>query len=47
MKGTKQCKGQVEINNIHVPLWPELSVAAIYPGAMRIPGLNTWFPDEW
>ena len=30
-----------------MPLWPELAVRHIYPQAMRIPGLNSYMPDEW
>ena len=47
LRGTKKAKNQVEISHVQIPLWPELSLAAIYPAAMRIPGLLDHFPDEW
>ena len=32
---------------MRVPLWPELSIARVWPDAITIPGLQDWFPDEW
>lgn len=45
--GQKRAKKQSQIALIKVPLWPELSVAKVWPDAIQIPGFLDWMPDEW
>ena len=37
----------VDIKPIKVPIRPELSVATVWPDAIRIPGVSDHVPDEW
>lgn len=37
----------VDVKPLKVPIRPELSVANIWPDAIRIPGVLDHFPDEW
>ena len=36
-----------EHRQIKVPLWPELSIARIWPEAMKLPRFAEYMPDEW
>ena len=33
--------------NVRIPPWPELAVRAVWPHAIRMPGVRERLPDEW
>ena len=37
----------VEVRDLHVPLWPELSVDKTWAEALRCPGFASYIPSEW
>ena len=38
---------RVEVRDLQVPLWPELSIARIWVEAIRLPGFADHVPSEW
>ena len=36
-----------EVRDLHVPLWPELSIAKIWTEAIKFPGFISHMPSEW
>ena len=35
------------MRHLRIPLWPELSIARIWPQASELPGFLLHMPDEW
>ena len=36
-----------EQRNLKLPLWPELSIARVWPEATQLPRFNEYVPNEW
>lgn len=47
MTGNKSFLYTWQSKPIKVPIRPELSVEAVWPDAIQIPGVLDHFPDEW
>ena len=45
--GRKRVMLAVDCSPLKVPIRPELSVANVWPDAIRIPGVWDYFPNEW
>ena len=47
MTSRKRFFRKFEHRSLKLPLWPELSIARVWPQATQLPRFNEYIPNEW